>query len=84
MPYIAKERRSLVKVGYKPGFRFESAGELNYLFTETLIRYMKDKGLSYQTINDIVGALEGCKMEFIRRVVNTYEDSKITENGDCY
>jgi hypothetical protein len=41
-------------------------------------------GLSYQTINDIVGALEGAKLEFYRRVAVPYEDKKIIENGDVF
>ena len=41
-------------------------------------------GNSYATINDIIGALEGAKMEFYRRVVAPYEDEKIKENGDVY
>jgi len=43
-----------------------------------------NQGPSYQTINDIIGALEGAKMEFYRRVVVPYEDKKIKDNGDVY
>jgi hypothetical protein len=48
------------------------------------MRYANVQGLKYKTINDILGALEGAKMEFYRRVVVKYEDSKREENGDVY
>ena len=77
MPYIEKYRRD--NIG-KP----ETAGELNFMITELLISYMETNGLNYATINDIVGACEGAKMEFYRRVAVPYKDIKIAENGDVY
>jgi hypothetical protein len=62
----------------------EDAGELNFLLTRLIMRYANVQGLKYKTINDILGALEGAKMEFYRRVVVKYEDSKREENGDVY
>ena len=47
-------------------------------------QYLEDKGKNYQTMNDIVGALVGCKDEFQRRVVNDYETQKALDNGDVY
>jgi hypothetical protein len=81
MPYIKKLRREeLEKEGYFPS----NVGELNYILTLISREYMETKGLSYQTINDIIGALEGAKLEFYRRIASPYEDEKITENGDVY
>lgn len=79
MPYIEKSRRALV---LRDGPA--NAGELNYALTLVIRSYLKSQGLKYQTCNDIVGALEGCKAEFQRRVVNGYEDSKIHQHGDVY
>ena len=62
----------------------ETSGELNYALTMTIKNYLAYKKLSYQTCNDIVGALENAKDEFQRRVQHPYEDLKIKENGDCY
>jgi len=62
----------------------KTPGQLNYLFTTMLSQYLQLNGTSYQTINDIVGALEGAKLEFYRRVAVPYEDQKIKENGDVY
>jgi hypothetical protein len=87
MPYIKSERRDAVELyGYTGGSPTpaETAGELNYQLTVLCKEYMKHKGLSYATINDIVGALEGAKLEFVRQVVNPYEDLKIKENGGLY
>ena len=59
-------------------------GKLNYLITMLCKTYLIDNNLNYQTINDVVGALEGAKLEFYRRVAAPYEDIKIKENGDVY
>jgi hypothetical protein len=62
----------------------ENSGELNWEITSLLTNYIIHKGLSYQTINDIIGALECAKQEFYRRIAVPYEDKKIEENGDVY
>ena len=62
----------------------KNAGELNYLITTNLITYMYEKGESYQTYNDIIGALEGVKLELYARKIRPYEDEKIKDNGDVY
>ena len=86
MPYIKSERRAALYGDSNSDFNNnqESAGELNYMLTEEILDYLKYKGLSYQTINDIIGALDSCKEEFRRRIVNPYEDQKIKNNGDVY
>jgi hypothetical protein len=81
MPYITKEAREEIDSGkYKPIL----PGELNYAITRLLKQYMDKHGVRYQTINDILGALEGAKLEFYRRVAVPYEAGKIAENGDVY
>ena len=81
MPYIKQERRKEMS---NDGGNAETAGELNYQITIVCKDYVEHKGLSYATINDIIGALEGAKQEFYRRVAAPYEDQKIKENGDIY
>jgi len=81
MPYIKQERRNyLATDGSWPG----NSGELNYCITKLIKDYWEFHGPSYQCINDIVGALEGAKLEFYRRIVTSYEDKKILENGDVW
>lgn len=81
MPYIKlKAREDLWFSDRNP----KTAGELNYSFTMLIKRYLMEKSLKYQTINDIIGALEGAKAEFYRRIVVPYENKKIQEDGDVY
>jgi len=61
-----------------------AAGELNYLFTRLALEFVRRRGRSYQTLNDVRGALHNCASEFYRRVVAPYEDTKIRENGDVF
>ena len=82
MPYIIPERRKALH--YTRYTTVESAGELNYEITKLLVGYVKHKGLCYQTINDILGALSGASAEFYRRVAGPYEDKAIARNGDVY
>jgi len=80
MPYITEDaRQSTHMLQYEP----RNAGELNFLIT-TFIRDYYNAMPCYQSINDIVGALEGAKLEFYRRVAAPYEDTKIIQNGDVY
>lgn len=61
----------------------KNVGELNYILTLIVREYNNSLG-GYQAVNDILGALEGAKLEFYRRVAAPYEDEKIKENGDVY
>jgi hypothetical protein len=45
---------------------------------------MINEGLSYKSINDVIGVLECVKQEFYRRIAVPYEDKKIEQNGDIY
>lgn len=81
MPYIKPENREGFAITAVP----DNEGELNYAITFLLKKYMEyHQPLSYKVINDILGALEGAKQEFYRRVASKYEDQKISENGDVY
>jgi hypothetical protein len=78
MPYITQDARDAIDSGEIP----LTAGELNYLLTVTVLEYLEFNGRSYSSMNDVIGALEACKLEFYRRHVAPYEDEKIAENGD--
>jgi len=79
MPYINKGIRASLET--RPP---NTAGELNYAITRIIRDYVRDNGLNYQVINDLMGALEGAKLEFYRRLAAPYEDGKINDNGDVY
>ena len=82
MPYIKSSQRRYVLERARA--LAEDAGELNFQLTALIQAYAKSKGHSYQTFNDISGAMTECLAEFRRRVIAPYEDKKIVENGDVY
>lgn len=75
MPYIVKADR-----GKKP----LNAGQLNYHLTMVMLWYLKQKGESYQTYNDILGVLTAMQFEIYRRKIAPYEDKKCRENGEVF
>ena len=79
MPYIIPERRTKVLLEGA-----DTVGELNFEITNVIWTYTQRMGLDYRTINDVLGALEGAKLEYYRRVATVYETKKIAENGDVY
>jgi len=91
MPYIKPEDRNKLTQWLNDcetigmlGCGLHNTGQLNYTITCIIRGYLAQHGKKYQTMNDIVGALESAKAEFQRRVVGPYEDSKIESNGDVY
>jgi hypothetical protein len=86
MPYIAQKRRDDMDMGELTP---QTPGDLNYAITKAINDYLQDRTLykgdySYVDLNDIIGALEGAKLEFYRRVVVPYEEQKRFDNGDVY
>ena len=81
MPYIDQALRDVIDRGMEQP---NNPGQLNYVLTQVVKAYIERNDESYQTYNDIMGALEGCKLELYRRMIAAYEDRKIEENGDCY
>lgn len=80
MPYINKERRKLLNEGM---IEPSSPGDLNWLIHEDVLKpYFKEQGVSYKTLNEVIGVLECVKLELYRRLASRYEAKKITENGD--
>lgn len=78
MPYIPNADRNAAQ------FTPRSPGELNYAICRLLVGYVGRKGKDYTSMNDCLGALEGAKLEFYRRIVIPYENKKREENGDVY
>jgi hypothetical protein len=87
MPYILQQQREdihcdLLEQGTE--WTPENAGELNYLVSTLIANYIRDKGLKYAVLNEMIGALECAKLELNRVVIGPYEDIKICENGAVY
>lgn len=85
MPYIKQEDRKRFEEALKllAHEAPKTPGELNYIFSMIASIYITAHGEKrYQYFNDILGALEGAKLEIYRRLVAPYEDSAIKKNGD--
>ena len=82
MPYIAEEQRQRLTGWLYP--HMLSAGELNYIINRLCDRHITHHGMSYATVNELVGVLECAKLELYRRIAAPYEDTKIAQNGDVY
>ena len=82
MPYIDKDRR--VYLHYRDNQYPETPGDLNFCITELCKHYTNSKGLSYSTINEVVGVLTCASNEYYRRVATPYENNKCINNGDVY
>lgn len=79
MPYITEDRRNALDHHQRHP---NCAGELNYMFCMLASNYFKEHGANYQAYNDVIGALEGAKLELYRRRVAPYEDAARDRNGD--
>lgn len=79
MPYIkdSEIREALTKGELTPN----NCGELNFYITKLCHIYIKNKGLRYSTLNEVIGVLECAKLELYRQVAAPYEDIKKNENG---
>jgi hypothetical protein len=86
MPYITEAHREYYKeeldilIDKLKSVNFP-AGDVNYIVSMIVANAFKNKEC-YQTANDMIGALEACKIELYRRLVSDYEDLKIKSNGD--
>ena len=87
MPYIPDPQREAAHeilgeeaLTYTPS----NAGELNYIVTRLIDNYLAHTGIRYAHINEMMGALECCKLELYRRIAAPYEDQVCDNNGDAY
>ena len=89
MPYINKVDRSdfgagLLELQELIRRRGISNGELNYMITTLGLMYLDRHGKSYNTISDVIKAMECAKLEFYARVARPYEDAAKERNGDVF
>lgn len=85
MPYIKDEIKGTIDTPY-----VRDDGQLTYVIdrmAEELLAVKCDydwDNLKYAMIAQVVGDIECAKAEFMRRILNIFEDRKIIENGDCF
>lgn len=88
MPYIAKELRNevdecvdaLIRVAQQSVPKEKLPGFTNYLISRLTTGIINPK--NYGEMATVVSTFECAKHEFIRRVMNPYEDDAIAKNGD--
>lgn len=83
MPYIEKKDRQHFDLhidAISPDI--DTPGELNYIITRLMHKYLDRKTVRYHNLNELIGAIECAKLELYRRIVGPYEDQKIQQYGD--
>ena len=81
MPYIKDEDRPNLTPRCEIA---KNPGELTYQITVLLKDYLAANGEKYKTYAEMLGALEGAKLDLVKRKINPYEDQKQEENGDVW
>ena len=81
MPYIKTSERSPLLTDTRTP---ETPGQLNFLISTLIDDYVGRKGLSYATINEVIGVLECAKLEYYSRIATPYERIKLNENDEVY
>ncbi|KKW19824.1 MAG: hypothetical protein UY63_C0005G0007 [Parcubacteria group bacterium GW2011_GWA2_51_10] len=86
MPYIKKDKRPSIDQLVNPLIKHfkdlpleDQDGSLNYAITKILKEVYPKK---YFHVNRALGMLSAIALEYYRKVVGPYEDTKIAENGD--
>jgi len=80
MCYPNQGIRASLDGGRKP----KDALELNYIIGKMANDYFANRGLCGASIKEVLGALEGAKLEVYRRVIAPYEDKKVISNGETF
>lgn len=85
MPYIYDEARQDLEFKREP----ENVGELTYVIQRSIAHYLLAKradgaDLHYADFAEVLGALEGARVDFERRVLAPYEERKLAEHGDVW
>lgn len=73
MPYIGENRAAELCQGSP----VEMGSELSYALSKLVADYVRNHGVRYATLAEVLAAFESAKREFQRRVVDPYEASKV-------
>lgn len=85
MPYIAEAIKDTIELPY-----VADDGQLTFVIDALAESLLAAKcsydwaNLKYPMISQVVGDIECAKSEFMRRILNVFEDRKMVENGDCF
>ena len=85
MPYIRNQERIVLDDAIlELGRKIETPGQLSYAITKLSLCLIEELGECYSTFALIDGVLDCTKQEFVRRVIEPYEEQKRLTNGDVY
>ena len=80
MPYINGDtRRADLAIEFETP---ENVGELNFVLTTIVLKYLKEQKLSYTSLNGVMGVLDCMKFELFGRLLSHLETMKLVQNGD--
>lgn len=81
MPYVKQERRPRLDlvIADMVAANIKADGDLNYVLFAFCKRYVKP---SYNNYKNFIGEIHQAATEIERRLLASYEDEKIKENGD--
>lgn len=81
MPYVKQEIRHALDSGDETP---QTVGDLHYLLARLIDAYLGDHGVSYGTLNGVMGVLVCAQQEIYRRLIGPYEDQKLLAHGDVF
>jgi hypothetical protein len=82
MPYLREHHRRLALIA---GDTLpQDSAELNFLICDMIDSFIARKGENYANLAEADAALGLAQHEFRRRIVATYEDKKLAENGEVF
>ena len=83
MPYIPDKEKHEMADYIDDVVKFiESKGDLNYAICELVGKVILNDGISYTKMSEKIDAVHDAEAELRRRLLDPYENLKITENGD--
>ena len=82
MPYIKKELRLKYDKIINQLPNIDNKGDLEYIVTKIMKRFMKIREIRYSTLHEVVYAVMHCADEYRRRYLDKREEEAIEENGN--
>lgn len=83
MPYIKDENRELIDMSIGDLTRcIGNKGDLNYAICQLVGRLILEDEISYLLMSEWIDGVHDAECELRRRLLESYENKKIKENGD--
>lgn len=82
MPYIPVERAQQLAQQHNLSDEALRPGDIAWAVSEDIAAYLERNGVSFETLNAMVGVLDNVKNELQSRLINYYERNKRNNGGD--